>query len=805
MDPGADPSRTKDSAADDQSAVPGQVSLMQSAAAHIHSSPYAPPPDTGLSSPSLFHPMPAYPSPYVHPVDPMYPSQYIPPYYSPYPIHPYQPPQPSMPPIQPIHTMFVPPPVPHLQPVVSTVEMALPLASGPVASIPAPPPSSQEHSSAARGRTASSAHDPMDDDASHHDEDDEIRMLRETQRREMLELQARQEENLRQLQLKRSKSDRKPRSASSDDRSLKRLSLLEMASQQPVYPQTGSRHNTPPAPSLPSSQQPQQQSLLPASSVSQALAHAQAQLATQPHLVASLQAATDIHVDTSMADVLFQSTAHNPSSDIQPCMPYDAERLEKKEYDSAMNAFLSPYMMPGAGNYPEEEDYFSLVSPAINAINMTPGMTPSLDFQRINLQGVDAFSPLGSPALPVRLPNGEIINPHQQTAMHAEIVGALSNALAASAGMPSPLMPGSSPQLPQHRRSNLSNVVSVDPSSSSAGPAPVGSPSALARARRVHSALASSAPYSLSKKRSERNLRRVPPPSASTASTSKGEASTSRSSSSDASGHMIYKDDGMPLPQAKSPEALTGFGTNPSSPTGPMGALDDETGSDDSPGGTFSAPPFKKPSGRSHLDSGIAETSDSDFKRPHRPGARTWSMDKPHDSGSSSSCTGGSLSDVNMDSPRAAPDTLLGSLNSVPKLPIAPVTPSQIMNSLEQKDSKSKSAKKSSQEDVSDANARMLQMQGASDLGQGIEVRKNNHKQAEQRRRDSLKQCFEELGQVLPSLTEKNPSKVHLLKKSFEFIMHLKTKEGEADEQIERLQKDIEQARRSKSQNHQMG
>ncbi|KAI8855038.1 hypothetical protein BC829DRAFT_379061 [Chytridium lagenaria] len=62
---------------------------------------------------------------------------------------------------------------------------------------------------------------------------------------------------------------------------------------------------------------------------------------------------------------------------------------------------------------------------------------------------------------------------------------------------------------------------------------------------------------------------------------------------------------------------------------------------------------------------------------------------------------------------------------------------------------------------------------------------------AEQRRRDSLKQCFDELKKVLPTLPEKNPSKVYLLKKSYDFIVYLKAKEQESDSTISKLQAEI--------------
>ncbi|ORX56063.1 hypothetical protein BCR36DRAFT_395791 [Piromyces finnis] len=55
----------------------------------------------------------------------------------------------------------------------------------------------------------------------------------------------------------------------------------------------------------------------------------------------------------------------------------------------------------------------------------------------------------------------------------------------------------------------------------------------------------------------------------------------------------------------------------------------------------------------------------------------------------------------------------------------------------------------------------------------GIEVRKMNHKNAEQKRRDSLKQGFENLKVVIPSIFDKNPSKIMIITRSYEYICML--------------------------------
>lgn len=49
----------------------------------------------------------------------------------------------------------------------------------------------------------------------------------------------------------------------------------------------------------------------------------------------------------------------------------------------------------------------------------------------------------------------------------------------------------------------------------------------------------------------------------------------------------------------------------------------------------------------------------------------------------------------------------------------------------------------------------------------GVQVRKTSHKEAEQKRRDVLKNCFKIVKNVLPPMKEKAPSKVQILKEGF--------------------------------------
>ncbi|KAF9953571.1 hypothetical protein BGZ72_005324 [Mortierella alpina] len=75
-----------------------------------------------------------------------------------------------------------------------------------------------------------------------------------------------------------------------------------------------------------------------------------------------------------------------------------------------------------------------------------------------------------------------------------------------------------------------------------------------------------------------------------------------------------------------------------------------------------------------------------------------------------------------------------------------------------------------------------------TDLHSGIELRRTSHKAAEQKRRDSLKHCFEDLRQMIPNIVDKAPSKVFLLKKSFDHICELKSDLAKQNLTLARMQ-----------------
>ncbi|KAG0206483.1 hypothetical protein BGX28_002066 [Mortierella sp. GBA30] len=126
-------------------------------------------------------------------------------------------------------------------------------------------------------------------------------------------------------------------------------------------------------------------------------------------------------------------------------------------------------------------------------------------------------------------------------------------------------------------------------------------------------------------------------------------------------------------------------------------------------------------------------------------------------------------------SPRAQP--LLVSPSLKPWLP--GVSTSEAMARL---------ASKSNYQNILDGDHTALGLSYNTDLHSGIELRRTSHKAAEQKRRDSLKHCFEDLRQMIPNIVDKAPSKVFLLKKSFDYICALKSDLAQRDLIIARMQ-----------------
>ncbi|KAL1915461.1 uncharacterized protein VTP21DRAFT_6585 [Calcarisporiella thermophila] len=100
-------------------------------------------------------------------------------------------------------------------------------------------------------------------------------------------------------------------------------------------------------------------------------------------------------------------------------------------------------------------------------------------------------------------------------------------------------------------------------------------------------------------------------------------------------------------------------------------------------------------------------------------------------------------------------------------------------------------ATKSNYQTIRDGDSKLIGLSYSPELHSGIEMRRSSHKAAEQKRRDLLKHCFDDLRSVLPDIEEKNPSKVMLLRKSYEYISGLNKRAREQDAKIESLQKEI--------------
>ncbi|KAJ2723142.1 hypothetical protein GGI07_002845 [Coemansia sp. Benny D115] len=83
-------------------------------------------------------------------------------------------------------------------------------------------------------------------------------------------------------------------------------------------------------------------------------------------------------------------------------------------------------------------------------------------------------------------------------------------------------------------------------------------------------------------------------------------------------------------------------------------------------------------------------------------------------------------------------------------------------------------ATKSNYQNILEGNSEFLGLKYRGEFKTGLERRRTNHKQAEQKRRDSLKLCFEDLKGRLTGLDPKLISKIYLLRKANAFIDSLK-------------------------------
>lgn len=96
-------------------------------------------------------------------------------------------------------------------------------------------------------------------------------------------------------------------------------------------------------------------------------------------------------------------------------------------------------------------------------------------------------------------------------------------------------------------------------------------------------------------------------------------------------------------------------------------------------------------------------------------------------------------------------------------------------------------ASKSNYQHIVDGTYDQLNITYPEGMTQGLEVRRTSHKAAEQKRRDHLKECFEQLRMILPDRPDAAASKVVVLKKGYEHIVDLHESIRSKDAEIARL------------------
>ncbi|KAI8319347.1 hypothetical protein GQ54DRAFT_313633 [Martensiomyces pterosporus] len=104
-----------------------------------------------------------------------------------------------------------------------------------------------------------------------------------------------------------------------------------------------------------------------------------------------------------------------------------------------------------------------------------------------------------------------------------------------------------------------------------------------------------------------------------------------------------------------------------------------------------------------------------------------------------------------------------------PKTPIIAATSTTNIVGLEA-DVVTRLATKSNYQNILEGNSELLGLKYHTEFKSGLEKRRTNHKQAEQKRRDSLKLCFYDLKTRLPDLNPKLVSKIYLLNEANAFI-----------------------------------
>ncbi|KAJ1969389.1 hypothetical protein IWQ62_000657 [Dispira parvispora] len=125
------------------------------------------------------------------------------------------------------------------------------------------------------------------------------------------------------------------------------------------------------------------------------------------------------------------------------------------------------------------------------------------------------------------------------------------------------------------------------------------------------------------------------------------------------------------------------------------------------------------------------------------------------------------------------------------KVPISPLPRGSISLSnsgLSPAEIAARLAERSNYQNLLTGDSQRLGLNYDRDLHSGLEQRRSNHKAAEQKRRDSLKRCFENLQTKLPNVDSRTASKVYLLNKASAYIADLEEQHRRDQEKIRMLQ-----------------
>ncbi|KAJ3014046.1 hypothetical protein HKX48_005384 [Thoreauomyces humboldtii] len=99
---------------------------------------------------------------------------------------------------------------------------------------------------------------------------------------------------------------------------------------------------------------------------------------------------------------------------------------------------------------------------------------------------------------------------------------------------------------------------------------------------------------------------------------------------------------------------------------------------------------------------------------------------------------------------------------------------------------------KSNYQNMREGKTETIGLNYEGDVTTTVEAKRDCHKQAEQRRRDTLKHSFEELRHLLPPIEEKNPSKVLVLKKCCEYVQILQKRDEDMRKELEELRREVD-------------